>query len=374
MEMKFDEEVFVNLLNTFPGHVFWMDMSGVILGVNDAQVKDLGFTHKKELIGKNVKEVCTPEAAAEILKNNQDVFTSQRTVTFEEYNNSFGEKYYQVYKMPLKSGDTITGVLGISLDITDKKRREELEIKTKAQERANNTLRFWASAIAHELRSPLLSLAMTADGLGYILNKLQADHPELFENPLIKKRMNQIKPVPDMFARVIKDANNFIDMTLMKSKYGEEKGEMKLEKVSIKAMLENSLDTYPFRENGRNLVHVDIQDNFEFMGEENYFRHIIYNLTKNAIYFIKKARKGEIFITAKAEKDKNVLIFKDTSFGMSKEVLENLFQPFYTRSQNGTGVGLSLCKNIMEGFGGSISCEAVEGEFSAFSLWFRRVA
>ena len=162
-------------------------------------------------------------------------------------------------------------------------------------------------------------------------------------------------------------------MTLMKSKHDEAQDNMKLSKTTIKTMLDSALDTYPFRENEREKVHVDIQHNFDLMAEENYFRHLIYNLTKNAIYFIKKARKGEIFITAQVRENDNVLIFKDTSFGMSKEVLENLFQPFYTRSQNGTGVGLSLCKNIMEGFGGGISCEAVEGEYSAFMLSFPKL-
>ena len=65
--------------------------------------------------------------------------------------------------------------------------------------------------------------------------------------------------------------------------------------------------------------------------------------------------------------------FVGSVISINKEVLENLFQPFYTRSQNGTGVGLSLCKNIMEGFGGGISCEAVEGEYSAFLLSFPRI-
>jgi signal transduction histidine kinase len=98
---------------------------------------------------------------------------------------------------------------------------------------------------------------------------------------------------------------------------------------------------------------------------------------KNAIYFVRKANKGEIFIEAIAGKSTdqnpnpmNYLYFKDTGPGIPEENLQHLFKAFFSRSQNGTGVGLSLCKSIMNEFGGNISCESVEGEFTKFVMEF----
>ena len=66
----------------------------------------------------------------------------------------------------------------------------------------------------------------------------------------------------------------------------------------------------------------------------------------------------------------NYLILKDTGPGISPENIQHLFKAFFTRTQNGTGVGLSLCKTIMNEFGGSIHCESVEGEFTKFVMEF----
>jgi len=100
---------------------------------------------------------------------------------------------------------------------------------------------------------------------------------------------------------------------------------------------------------------------------------VLANLTKNALYFLKEARKGEIFIEAKAGKSDenfNTLSFKDTGPGMSPEFAKNLFQAFMSQSRHGTGVGLYLCKTIMTELGGSIECDSVKGEFARFTMKF----
>ena len=85
---------------------------------------------------------------------------------------------------------------------------------------------------------------------------------------------------------------------------------------------------------------------------------------------MKQADKGEILITTQPGKTENILIFKDTGPGMSQENVDQLFKPFFSKTKHGTGVGLSLCHNLMGAFGGRISCESVEGEFTEFKLVF----
>jgi signal transduction histidine kinase len=162
----------------------------------------------------------------------------------------------------------------------------------------------------------------------------------------------------------------------------EKSKKYELKPMQIKENVQRVIDAYPFKKidddkNERDLVHINILDNFTFNGDETLFRHLIYNLMKNAIYFVRKANKGEIFIEAIAGKSTdqnpnpmNYLYFKDTGPGIPEENLQHLFKAFFSRSQNGTGVGLSLCKSIMNEFGGNISCESVEGEFTKFVMEF----
>jgi len=375
--MKHYHPAFIDqLMQDLPTNVYWKDVQGKFVECNLAQALFSGVKSREELIGKTDFDMSWKADAPGIRENDKKVMDSKESTTFEELAVIKGEqRYFLSRKSPVIDADgKILGVMGISYDITDKKRREELEKKEKEDLlRANNTLKFWASAIAHELRTPLASLAMASAGVGDVMEEIVREYPVVLENGLLKRKIKHLLSLPKFFEDVIKNANHFIDMTLMKSKATEQGQNLELIPLRIESALEAALETYPFKEGERAKVHIDIQDNFTFMGEENAFKHIIYNLNKNALLFIRKARKGEIFITAKSGEKENVLIFKDTGPGIPQEILKNLFQPFYSRSQNGTGVGLTLCKNIMENFGGRISCEAVEGEFSAFSLWFPRV-
>lgn len=69
-------------------------------------------------------------------------------------------------------------------------------------------------------------------------------------------------------------------------------------------------------------------------------------------------------------KNLNILIFKDTGKGISKENISHIFRKFYSRTKYGTGIGLSFCKMVMESLGGEIKCKSQEGKFTEFRLCF----
>lgn len=112
---------------------------------------------------------------------------------------------------------------------------------------------------------------------------------------------------------------------------------------------------------------------FQFRGSKLLMQHILFNLIKNALYAIATARRGEIKIWTEAGDRQNYLYFKDTAKGMSNQQLSRLFNHFYTTTFMGTGIGLSFCKLVMNGFGGNIICEAQEGEHALFILSFPRI-
>jgi signal transduction histidine kinase len=84
---------------------------------------------------------------------------------------------------------------------------------------------------------------------------------------------------------------------------------------------------------------------------------VIYNLLSNAIKFTKK---GRIIITIEKKKDNKeevVVSIKDTGIGIDSEILPKLFSKFASKSYQGTGLGLFICKSIVESHGGKIWAE-----------------
>jgi signal transduction histidine kinase len=109
------------------------------------------------------------------------------------------------------------------------------------------------------------------------------------------------------------------------------------------------------------------------MGDDILFTHVLFNLLKNALYYIRAASKGEISIWCEQNEKFNILHFKDTGLGMDKEVLEHIFERFFTRTRHGSGVGLAFCKLVMQSFGGDIICDSVKGEYTDFTLSFPKI-
>ncbi len=125
----------------------------------------------------------------------------------------------------------------------------------------------------------------------------------------------------------------------------------------------------------RGLVHWDAAHDIEFRGSELLVVHILFNLFKNALRYIARARKGEIFIHLEASPSGGKLIFRDTGSGIPPEVLPHIFTRFNSSSVFdvlGSGIGLAFCQDAMRAIGGSIKCSSVEGQYTEFVLTFPR--
>lgn len=232
------------------------------------------------------------------------------------------------------------------------------------------------ASIAHELRTPLTSIGFAVGGIqnymvdlivGYGLAK-QADLPVPYIRPdhykTLRDALSSVKAEVDF-------SHTIIDMLLLKVNFQYQKENFS--EYSIKNIIEEALQRYPFNPaEKRNLVHCSInpENDFIFQGEELLMIHVIFNLIKNALYYIEQSNKGTIYIWTKKTQKKNILYFKDTGKGMTHYVQANLFKKFFTNTHNGTGLGLSFCKSIMEMFRGNISCNSQEGEYAEFVLSF----
>jgi signal transduction histidine kinase len=95
-------------------------------------------------------------------------------------------------------------------------------------------------------------------------------------------------------------------------------------------------------------------------------KRVFVNLIKNSVEAMPEG--GNLTIRSKAMKDKVRIAFSDTGPGMSKEVLDRIFVPLFTTKAKGMGLGLSICKRIVEAHGGSIAAESTLGKGTTFTM------
>lgn len=231
-----------------------------------------------------------------------------------------------------------------------------------------------AGMIAHELRTPLLGiksggLALIHHLPGLIHGYQVAKDHDLIQSPLRDRRIQQLQGVSDRIISEINYANLIIDMLLIKAGRENLLKNCLIETCSMADCLTEAITRYPFKSiKERTLIHY--QGDFQFRGAKLLMEHVLFNLIKNALYVIATAQKGEIRIWVETGDKFNYLYFKDTAIGMSKRQLNHLFNHFYTTTFMGTGIGLSFCKLVMNGFGGNITCESKEGDYTIFTLSF----
>ncbi|MDP4215129.1 MAG: HAMP domain-containing sensor histidine kinase [Bacteroidota bacterium] len=109
----------------------------------------------------------------------------------------------------------------------------------------------------------------------------------------------------------------------------------------------------------------------ELEADASLIEQVLINLVVNAIEAVKDNPEPRILLSAQADPNKRVTIkVADNGTGMSQELMENIFIPFFSTKKTGSGIGLSLCKQIMLLHKGNIQVQSIEGEGSAFLLHF----
>ena len=111
------------------------------------------------------------------------------------------------------------------------------------------------------------------------------------------------------------------------------------------------------------------QDLPSIKADPEMIKQVVINLVKNAIDALESAGGGELSVLTEADGEGGVsIVVRDTGPGMTADVLENLFSPFYTTKIGGIGLGLSVSSRIVEQHGGSIEVESQPGSGTGFTV------
>lgn len=112
-------------------------------------------------------------------------------------------------------------------------------------------------------------------------------------------------------------------------------------------------------------------DNLIINADKEQISQILVNLIKNSLHAMPNNRKGRIVITASKNDDKTIISVQDNGTGIPKEIMDDIFIPFYTSKESGSGIGLSLSKQIMKLHDGTISVSSIPDKITKFMLSFK---
>jgi two-component system CAI-1 autoinducer sensor kinase/phosphatase CqsS len=217
------------------------------------------------------------------------------------------------------------------------------------------------SNIAHELRTPLMSIAMRARAARQLLDSHEKSHAS-----------RVIEDVEESFDDIEKEAHYAHTMVEMLLVNTSERpiGTYHREIVQISSILDDAIHRYPFNnDDQRKLVNLRVDSDFWISVPPLLITHVFFNLIKNAIYFIEESGRGKLEIRVT---EGGRVEFTDTGPGINPNDLGRVFDRFFTtaNSGQGNGIGLSFCKAVMEGIGGSIKVTSQVSKFTQFCLSF----
>ncbi|MEM4988112.1 ATP-binding protein [Collimonas sp. H4R21] len=235
-----------------------------------------------------------------------------------------------------------------------------------------------AASVAHEMRTPLLSIRNQAQGINKYIPTLLHSYElavanNLCESSLPPFAMTYLATIGKTLTHEVDRTNAVLDMMLASIKM-DQIDKTNFSQHAIGHCLAEAVDRYTYDRQDRERIVVANAEEFRFYGSDTLLILVLFNLLKNALYAIKMAGKGEIRISTARGPTVNRMYFSDTGTGITGEALPNIFDGFFTTKQSGgTGVGLTFCHRVMASFGGRILCDSVAGQYTTFTLEFPMV-
>ena len=342
---------------------------GKITDVNEGSIKVTGVPRQK-LVGTDFSDYFTePERARE---GYREAFSkgavTDYPLTIRHEDGHLTDVLYNASVYKDVQGNVL-GVFAAARDVTERKRLDqvlqekniELESARFVAEKANLAKSDFLSSMSHELRTPLSAI------LGFA-QLMESGTPE--PTPAQKRSIDQILKAGWYLLELI---NEILDLALIESG----KLSLSLEPVSLEDVLhECEVMVEPqAKERDIRVIFSGIESPYFVNADRTRVKQILINLLSNAIKYNKEY--GTITVSCTLNPPDFIRIsVRDTGAGLTPEQLMQLFQPFNRLGQKGdveegTGIGLVVCKRLVELMGGCIGVESTVGEGSVF--WFELI-
>jgi PAS domain S-box-containing protein len=391
-ELATEHELLRSLMDNLPDYIYFKDRSSRFTRLNKAHAIAFGFTDPNGPIGMCDFDFFTNEHAQQAFDDEQGIMETGRPILGKEEKETWPDghvSWVSTTKMPLRDAQgRITGLVGISRDITERIRSDEelkryaaeLEAARDIQEEntreltktldelgmakvraeaANQAKSEFLANMSHEIRTPLNGI------LG--MSELLADTRLTVEQ---SEYLSMLKYSTDVLLALVNDILDF-------SKIEAHRITLDAIEFKLAESLGDTLKSLAFRASQKGIelaCSISPQVPDYLIGDPGRLRQIILNLVGNAIKFTEKG-EVEIKVEADSESKDNVTLhfaIRDTGIGIPPEKQQVIFGAFeqadgsITRRYGGTGLGLAITSHLVKLMGGRIWLKSSSGQGSTF--------
>lgn len=335
------------LIDLSPSAIIVTDEQRVINFWNKGAERLYGFT-KDEALGQKINillKAIYPKPIEEITSYLKD--GKQWIAEVTHYSKDNKEMNVQTDWAAFKDRNgEIIEILESNTDITDYKKAEQAVLKI-AEERYLKAERMAAigsiaGMVGHDLRNPLAAIK----GAVYVLRKKQAS----FIGDSGVEMLNTIDQAVNYSDNIISDLLDY-----------SREVHLELEEISTKSLINYIILSLSIP---KNIKIFERTGDYQIWADSNKLQRVFVNLIKNA--FDAMQNGGQLEITTVYNNDTLDFIFSDSGYGMSEAVLQNIFTPLFTTKAKGMGLGLAICKRLVEAHEGKIAVESVINKGTKF--------
>ncbi|MDV3427330.1 MAG: PAS domain S-box protein [Bacillota bacterium] len=345
--------------------------NGILLFANESAFKLIGYNSQEELQGREIYDLIPADIHEFIRKKHDEINKNINSII--SYNSKLLRLDGKIVEVENKSTLIIyegkPTILSILHDITPEIQMEKLQrdveknIKLLNETREMNKLitDFFAN-VSHELKTPLNVIFAAVQTLN-LYNDGSEEHKKIR-----RKYFNMMK---QNCYRLIKLINNLLDITRIDSGFVK----LRFQNCNIISIIENitlSVASYVESKGIKLIFDTDVEEKITACDPDKIER-IILNIISNSIKFT--GQGGEILVNINDQDEGIKISIKDNGIGIPQEKLNSIFERFnqvdksLSRNREGTGIGLSLVKSLVEMHKGKIEAKSKLGEGSEFIIY-----